>query len=148
MTYADKLKDPRWIAKRDPILQRDRFTCRDCGKGFRSLDVHHCYYEPGEPWDTDDELLLTLCRTCHNTRQEYENAAKLALGLLFAHTNSYGAMLIAERLAREAAGTQAVPLDDRNWLAETRWTKYAEEYPAHRPFVEMVLGRAIWKEAS
>jgi hypothetical protein len=33
-----------------------------------------------------------------------------------------------------------------SYLAETRWIEYAEQWPAHREFVEAVLGRKIdWK---
>ena len=66
MTYADKLKDPRWQKKRLEILERDEWACRYCGDKETTLHVHHAYYEKGvEPWETDNFLLTTLCAECH-----------------------------------------------------------------------------------
>ena len=84
MTYSEKLKDPRWQRKRTEILNRDGFKCRDCGADDKTLHVHHCFYERGEPWKTRDGLLLTLCKDCHKTLGEMESDAKLALGMICA----------------------------------------------------------------
>jgi hypothetical protein len=46
--------------------------------------VHHCHYEKGNPWDTDNELLMTLCEDCHAVRQLYEDRARAHLGRMFA----------------------------------------------------------------
>lgn len=67
MTYAEKLKDPRWQKKRLEILERDSFTCRHCGDKEKELHVHHAYYERGmDPWDYKDHMLFTLCKYCHD----------------------------------------------------------------------------------
>ena len=64
--YADKLKDPRWQQRRLRILERDYWTCRQCGEASKHLHVHHRYYVPGkEPWEAPDEALMTLCEDCH-----------------------------------------------------------------------------------
>ena len=66
MTYAEKLKDPRWQKKRLYILSRDNWTCCYCQDKETTLHVHHDYYEPNKaPWEADDESLLTLCEDCH-----------------------------------------------------------------------------------
>jgi len=83
MTYADKLKDPRWQRKRLAIMERDNFTCRDCRATDKHLHVHHCFYEKGGPWDTRDELLITVCDECHETRQKWEDAARMSLARMF-----------------------------------------------------------------
>lgn len=68
MTYAEKLRDPRWQRKRLEILQRDDFTCRYCGSKDETLHVHHLQYQWGkDPWDYHSGHLLTLCATCHET---------------------------------------------------------------------------------
>jgi hypothetical protein len=37
-----------------------------------NLNVHHKYYKQGyEPWEYDDEALITLCPDCH--KKEHEN---------------------------------------------------------------------------
>lgn len=71
--YSDKLKDPRWQKKRLEILQRDNFTCRICHDERSQLNVHHIIYNKNkDPWDYDNNILITLCNDCHN--YEHENA--------------------------------------------------------------------------
>jgi 5-methylcytosine-specific restriction endonuclease McrA len=87
MTYAEKLQDPRWAVKRRKIMTRDNFTCRDCKTAGKRVQVHHCHYTRGNPWDTPDELLLTLCEDCHLPRQELEEDCRLRLGLFLARVS-------------------------------------------------------------
>lgn len=71
MKYAEKLKDPRWQKKRLEILQRDNWSCQRCYDGESTLHVHHRRYLGGkDPWEYDNNLLITLCENCH----EYEQA--------------------------------------------------------------------------
>ena len=65
MTYAEKLKDPRWQKKRLEILQRDGFSCWWCGDKETTLHVHHTEYIGGNPWETPDIFLTTVCQDCH-----------------------------------------------------------------------------------
>ena len=63
--YKDKLKDSRWLAKRQAILARDSFRCVICGSN-NGLNVHHSAYIYGrEPWEYDNKYLVTLCHKCH-----------------------------------------------------------------------------------
>lgn len=77
MTYAEKLKDPRWQKKRLEILERDKYICQSCGAGgyddpkSRRFHVHHIGYEPGvEPWDHPNELMETSCSDCHKEEHD------------------------------------------------------------------------------
>lgn len=79
MTYTEKLRDPRWQKKRLKVMERDGFACRDCGDDKSQLQVHHCFYDKGEPWDTADEMLLTVCSDCHERRGPLEADAKRML---------------------------------------------------------------------
>jgi hypothetical protein len=64
--YGRKLADPRWQRKRLEIMSRDEFKCRVCLDDTQELQVHHKFYLPGkEPWEYDDDNLVTLCSTCH-----------------------------------------------------------------------------------
>lgn len=77
MTYAEKLKDPRWQRKRLEIFQRDDFKCIWCKDSTKTLHVHHLKYErKNEPWDYNNEYLVTVCEYCHeietNFRKESE----------------------------------------------------------------------------
>lgn len=77
--YGVKLKDPRWQQVRLRVMNRDEWKCRDCGCADKTLHVHHCFYEKGDPWETSDEFLLTLCEECHQSRGDLEADAKKAL---------------------------------------------------------------------
>ncbi|MCP4345705.1 MAG: AAA family ATPase [Desulfobacterales bacterium] len=69
--YSEKLKDPRWQKKRLEIFQRDNWTCQepDCGDTATTLVVHHKQYIPDvEPWEYEDEDLVTLCVNCHEDK--------------------------------------------------------------------------------
>jgi hypothetical protein len=66
MTYQEKLKDPRWQKKRLKILDRDDWACQSCGDSESTLHVHHKIYKKCDPWDYPDEVLITLCETCHD----------------------------------------------------------------------------------
>ena len=71
MTYYEKLKDPRWQKKRLEVMERDEFTCQNCGDDESTLNVHHWYYTSGaDPWDYEDEALVCLCETCHKKIEE------------------------------------------------------------------------------
>ena len=73
MTYAEKLKDPRWQRKRLEIMEASKFSCSRCSADDATLHVHHCYYEKGlMPWEYPNESLKCLCDWCHGERQEVE----------------------------------------------------------------------------
>lgn len=83
MTYAEKLKDPRWQRKRLQVLERDGFSCCLCGDKTTELHVHHRSYSKGKnPWDYDDSWLVTLCKECH------ENVERINLAMLLSSTQS------------------------------------------------------------
>lgn len=66
MTYAEKLKDPRWQKKRLEIMERDEWTCQICGSKEKTMHTHHLIYIKGkEPWDYKDIALQCLCEECN-----------------------------------------------------------------------------------
>lgn len=102
MTYSEKLRDPRWQRKRLEVMGRDEFKCRDCGRNDSELHVHHCLYERGEPWETANKFLLTLCKDCHDERQMNEDDAKRALGYIFAKYSARRVARLTRALVRVA----------------------------------------------
>lgn len=64
MTYAEKLKSPKWQKRRLEILKRDKFKCKKCADEETTLHVHHLSYH-GEPWEAPSNELDTLCQVCH-----------------------------------------------------------------------------------
>lgn len=73
MTYAEKLKDPRWQRRRLERLNATNFTCQQCGDTKSTLHVHHRYYEKDlDPWEYDDRVLVVLCDFCHEVTHGYK----------------------------------------------------------------------------
>jgi 5-methylcytosine-specific restriction endonuclease McrA len=65
--YHKELKDKRWLKKRDKILKLDNYKCRHCGSS-NNLTVHHkTYINNRKAWQYPNELLITLCKSCHHT---------------------------------------------------------------------------------
>lgn len=75
--YLEKLKHPLWQKKRLLVFERDQFTCTQCGNTETELHLHHKFYIDGiEPWEYPNDVLLTLCRDCHDkelVRWKYES---------------------------------------------------------------------------
>ncbi len=75
MTYAEKLRDPRWQKKRLQILERDKWRCKACHSADKNLQVHHLYYARLDPWEYPDHVYQTLCDDCHGVRQRIVDRA-------------------------------------------------------------------------
>lgn len=83
-TYSEQFKDPRWQKKRPKILERDNFTCQECGSKKHTLHIHHKYYENNKKvWEYLDTALITLCENCHKLEQSIkkENESTLIKSL-------------------------------------------------------------------
>jgi hypothetical protein len=78
LNYSEKLKNPKWQRKRLEILQRDEFKCCYCDDTETELQVHHIKYI-GEPWQANNDDLITLCKHCHTTVSlaKYLNPVKI-----------------------------------------------------------------------
>jgi hypothetical protein len=87
MTYSEKLRDPRWQRKRLSIMQRDDWQCRHCQSKDKTLTVHHYLYS-GNPWEVDDQFLVTLCEDCHQQRQDLDSDAKLMVAQISSQMDS------------------------------------------------------------
>ena len=71
MTYAEKLKDPRWQRLRLEVMQAADFQCEDCGAKDKTLSVHHKKYVWGrKPWEYKPEELSCNCQPCHQRRHD------------------------------------------------------------------------------
>lgn len=81
MSYADKLKDPRWQRRRLEVLKAADFACESCGDKDNTLHVHHPYYAKGkQPWEYDN--LVCLCERCHsNVEREMHYIAEVFAGM-------------------------------------------------------------------
>ncbi len=80
MTYAEKLKDPRWQKKRLKILELDNWTCRSCGCTDKTLNIHHAHYRfRADPWDYPEWDLITLCEGCHELHESLKGDVSRAM---------------------------------------------------------------------
>ena len=75
MTYAEKLKDPRWQKKRLEIFNRDNWKCTKCGNDKITLAVHHESYS-GNPWEVSNDKLTTICEPCHKKEHKISELKK------------------------------------------------------------------------
>jgi 5-methylcytosine-specific restriction endonuclease McrA len=65
MDYYSQLLAPEWKSKRLKILQRDNFSCTQCGNK-KDLQVHHKKYDKNKlAWEYTNNNLITLCIKCH-----------------------------------------------------------------------------------
>jgi hypothetical protein len=65
----DEYYSIEWQKKRLEILDRDKWTCKECGCDSGILHVHHLRYNNGRPvWDIDNKYLITLCHKCHKNK--------------------------------------------------------------------------------
>ena len=62
--YHEYLKSDAWQAKRQIILKRAGYKCRQCGD--RATEIHHETYERIYNEHLSD--LTALCRKCHQAR--------------------------------------------------------------------------------
>ena len=74
MTYAEKLKDPRWQKKRLEVLTRDGWKCTNCHNSKENLHVHHLsYIWDKNPWEYHLSNFKTLCKSCHEEEEMYKS---------------------------------------------------------------------------
>ena len=79
MTLEQFYKSSRWKKKREHILRRDRYLCRNCrryGRIRERTEVHHIKHRDEYPelW-FEDSNLVSLCHACHN--KEHPEKARL-----------------------------------------------------------------------
>lgn len=80
-------KDKKWRHKRETILRRDDYQCRECkryGKTTKAEQVHHIYPLENYPeLALNNHNLISLCTSCHDkmhnreTRELTENGQRL-----------------------------------------------------------------------
>lgn len=89
MSYADKLRDPRWKAFRDDFIRQvkrqrrladpeaDDDWCEGCGFTADPFHAHHrIYIEGREPWEYSFDCLSALCAGCHERIHRVEKIAR------------------------------------------------------------------------
>lgn len=81
--FKDQYKHPKWQKKRLEVLERDKYTCLDCGATDKQLHVHHGYYKKNTMlWEYTDTSLWTLCSECHEVWDHNKNGIHGLIALL------------------------------------------------------------------
>jgi hypothetical protein len=71
MKYSEQIKSAKWQKRRLDILNRDEFTCQECGNKELTLHVHHKQYRKNASiWEYENWELTTLCEKCHSDTHE------------------------------------------------------------------------------
>jgi 5-methylcytosine-specific restriction endonuclease McrA len=85
--YGKSLRTKEWRDKRKQILARDNNRCQACGS-IKNLQIHHkqIHYDASTrgqktparklPWKYPDNLMITLCRDCHNKGHQRKTLPK------------------------------------------------------------------------
>jgi len=77
-------KTKQWRSKREKILRRDQYECRNCkryGKNRTATTVHHCNPLLERPeWRLESWNLLSLCGICHGMMHDRDNDVLTPLG--------------------------------------------------------------------
>lgn len=94
------------------------------------------------------EFLLTLCHECHEDRTEIENAAKRALGKIFATVlpaNLQDLRCSMEQCAEEAGDDFPIMVMAYEYDHQTdiRWFHRAVQHKAMRKHYEAVIGKKV-----
>lgn len=80
----DFYKTSKWKAKRERILRRDEYMCRECsrfGKSVLAATVHHIFPLDQEPsLRLASDNLLSLCNKCHDKMHDRTNDQLTKLG--------------------------------------------------------------------
>ncbi len=64
-SYAKLLRDPRWRALREEILELEGGKCARC-ESTSKIHIHHRSYLDGrKPWEYPPSMLEALCAGCH-----------------------------------------------------------------------------------
>lgn len=103
--YQRKLKDPRWNNVRKSILKRDNYTCINCHNDNIKLNVHHTYYDLNlEPWEYDEDSLITLCENCHEEHHRTDRYLNKVIldAINKCGLDKYGKLLIASAFEAKA----------------------------------------------
>lgn len=80
----DFYKNTKWKGKRERILKRDEYLCRECtryGKSVTGTTVHHIIpleQRPDLKYNSDN--LISLCSKCHDKMHDRTNNQLTKLG--------------------------------------------------------------------
>lgn len=80
MILGFNYKSNKWKKKRESILRRDKYICRECvryGKACEATEVHHIKHVDEFPeYAFENDNLISLCKACHNKKHPEKGSKK------------------------------------------------------------------------
>ena len=77
LSYQEQYLHPNWQMMRVHVLQRDNFTCINCGSIDKTLHAHHLkYIRDKYVWEVPHWYIVTLCEDCHSMEHGRDLRAK------------------------------------------------------------------------
>lgn len=81
-------KSKQWLRKRQVILKRDSYLCRECkrfGKTTQANTIHHVLpLEQHPEYRLTNDNLISLCMTCHNKMHDRVTNELTSTGMAWA----------------------------------------------------------------
>jgi len=72
--WRNDYKTQEWQRLSTAALERDHWTCADCGDRHEYVQAHHVVYPKGKrAYECSLENLVTLCVNCHKQRHDVED---------------------------------------------------------------------------
>ncbi len=93
-------------------MERDDFTCKKCGDVESTLHVHHKFYVFGrEPWEYENDELITLCWECHEEEGWDKESFMGFVHMCLKEGLTYGNL--AQYMSGIAPPLEGISVDDR-----------------------------------
>jgi hypothetical protein len=119
-TFKEKLRDERWISRRDQLLEAAENICEDCNEFSSKAQVHICYYPKGlEPWDYPNEAFHVYCPEHRAQREQNETTMRETLARFTTAE--------LDSLERALSHLVAIPLSERGGCAERLYVSAKKE---------------------
>ena len=110
-TYAELLKDPRWKATSEAVMEFASHRCQSCGAEGVRMNAHHTYYKRGlMPWEYPLDSLRCWCEDCHGDFHELKDKLQTLVADMTVGTFRH-LVMVARRMA---AVDRHAALEDRN----------------------------------
>jgi len=84
--FSDMFRDPRWLERKEELLEAAGRLCEDCGPDASDtddVDVHVCYYPKNKSvWQFPTQALKVLCKSHMAKRQRFERELRKTAAFL------------------------------------------------------------------
>ena len=149
MTYAEKLKHPKWQQRRLQLLESAKWKCERCSTKEVTLHVHHHFYRSrANPWDYPDYAYVVLCENCHADAEQENKQFKEHIECLYeignlsvdAVVGFIKALRMQHRVQSDPSYTELIQNRAQAW-------GFARAYQAdERDLLPLLNNGEVWRE--